>query len=81
MKKQPYKYVIMKKQNLFIVYLIIMILPWVMSYCFYRAGFEKGKELQDETANRYFETFGNPSTQEQQCKFDYVVYNDSTECK
>ena len=37
-------------------------------------------KIQDEISGRYLKTFGSPTTQNQQCKFDFVVYGDSTEC-
>lgn len=37
--------------------------------------------IQNDVAERYIKIIGNPSTQEQQCKFDYIIYNDSAECK
>ncbi len=38
-------------------------------------------ELENNIANRYIKVFGNPQTADEQCKFDYIIYNDSTECK
>lgn len=43
--------------------------------------YHEWERQQSEISNRYFEVYGNPKTQDEQCKFDYVIYNDSTECK
>jgi hypothetical protein len=38
-------------------------------------------ETRSEIATRYLQIIGNPTTQEEQCNFEKIVYNDSTECK
>ena len=38
-------------------------------------------EVQSEVATRYFDVIGNPSTQEEQCIFDKVIYGDDSECE
>lgn len=42
---------------------------------------ETNQEIQNEISIRYFKTIGNPKNKLQQCNFDYIIYNDSTECK
>lgn len=57
-----------------------------MGYGCYEAGYQKGKSEKLETLEtkeisaRYFNVIGNPKTTEEQCKFDYIIYKDSTEC-
>lgn len=36
--------------------------------------------IRNGIAKRYIKLIGNPKTQKEQCQFDYIVYNDSTEC-
>jgi len=37
--------------------------------------------FKNEISNRYLKIYGSPVTKDQQCKFDYIVNNDSTFCK
>lgn len=37
--------------------------------------------FKNEISNRYLKIYGLPSNSKQQCKFDYIIYNDSTFCK
>jgi len=42
---------------------------------------EVENNTRSEIASRYLQIIGNPQTQEQQCNFEKIVYNDYTECK
>ena len=50
-----------------------------------KTGLEQATEIVNKNmetlSDRYFEVYGNPSTYGEQCKFDYIIFNDSTECK
>lgn len=56
----------------------------VISLFCYLQGIKKGEskryepkyETLSDVSERYFKEFGNPSTSEEQRKFEYVIYND-----
>lgn len=37
--------------------------------------------FKNEVSNRYLKIYGSPSNKNEQCKFDYIIDNDSSFCK
>ncbi len=72
----------MKKQTAFLLFGIFISSIGAS----YNLGKLKGlnfveSNTRTDIAIRYLKIIGNPLTAEEQCVFDRVVYNDSTECK
>lgn len=68
------------KENLLIIVSIIGIVALSVCIALNNKEDKDSIELQNNIANRYIKVFGNPKTTDEQCKFDYIIYNDSTEC-
>lgn len=80
-------------QNLLVI--IIMLSSLRLSYLIgRRSGLETRDKIEidaavmaekirfkNEVSDRYFKVFGIPEDQESQCKFDYIISKDSSECK
>jgi hypothetical protein len=69
----------MKKLH-YIAVALLLIITNALSYQF---GETEGKKSTTTSAiaERYFQVLGNPSTQEEQCEMDFIIYNDLTECQ
>lgn len=64
--------------SVFTITIVIFIVIW--SFC---QGYNIGvleNPATDATVNRYFEIYGIPTTKDEQCRFYYIIYKDSTEC-
>lgn len=49
----------------------------------YTQGYNRGAHENPQlntTGSRYFEIYGIPKSQEEQCRFNYIIYRDLTEC-
>jgi hypothetical protein len=41
---------------------------------------ETETKVIEQVTDRYLKIVGNPTNQEEQCKFDYIIYADTTQC-
>lgn len=67
-------------KNLQLIFGITLIITgsFILGYSFGNKGTNNS---QNNISFRYFKVYGNPKTAEEQCKYDYIIYNDSTECE
>ncbi|NJM79692.1 MAG: hypothetical protein HC854_08875 [Flavobacterium sp.] len=63
--------------------ILMLFLVISCSISFYQLGKLKASkpnfEIYDGVAERYFKTFGNPTTEQEQCNYEFVVYGDKYE--